>query len=258
MAAWSARACWTNSPPRRAPAWAPRTLPPCARRWTATASPTSSAPSSSWQCPWPRWTSAVWPCASRSCRRRRGPPTPAASRTCSSPAPASPRRLPAPTTPGPSRPPSPEEPPRRPDLHLRAYFDTRATAIVMTVPLLALLAFAALGGLLVPLVLPEEVVDVETTVIALSLPLSLIIPAIAVLITAGEWSDRSIQFTLLQRPSRNAVLLSKTLAASVVTAGVVALAIALAAATTWIGGELLGQGADFSSMEGVMTTQLAT
>src|SRR5699024_9954442 len=51
---------------------------------------------------------------------------------------------------------------------------------------------------------------------------------------------------------------SKTLAASVVTAGVVALAIALAAVTTWIGGELLGQGADFSSMEGVMTTQLAT
>src|SRR5690625_7586745 len=101
----------------------------------------------------------------------------------------------------------------RPDLDLRAYFDTRATAIVMTVSLLALLAFAALGGLLVPLVLPEEVVDVETTVIALSLPLSLIIPAIAVLITAGEWSDRSIQFTLLQRPSRNAVLLSKTLAA---------------------------------------------
>ena len=146
----------------------------------------------------------------------------------------------------------------RPDLDLRAYFDTRATAIVMTVSLLALLAFAALGGLLVPLVLPEEVVDVETTVIALSLPLSLIIPAIAVLITAGEWSDRSIQFSLLQRPSRNAVLLSKTLAASVVTAGVVALAIALAAATTWIGGELLGQGADFSSMEGVMTTQLAT
>ena len=146
----------------------------------------------------------------------------------------------------------------RPDLDLRAYFDTRGTTIVMAVSFLALLAFAALGGLLVPLVLPEEVIHVEMTVVAVSLPLSLIIPVIAVLITAGEWSDRSMQFTLLQRPSRTAVLLSKTLAAIIVTAGVVALAIALASATTWIGGELLGQGADFSSMEGVMTTQLAT
>src|SRR5690625_5673734 len=105
----------------------------------------------------------------------------------------------------------------RPDLDLRAYFDTRATAIVMTVSLLALLAFAAHGGLLVPLVLPEEVVDVETTVIALSLPLSLIIPAIAALITAGDRSDRSIQLTPLHRPSRHAVLLSKTLAPSLGT-----------------------------------------
>src|SRR5699024_12474497 len=94
----------------------------------------------------------------------------------------------------------------RPDLDLRAYFDTRATAIVMTVSLLALLAFAALGGLLVPLVLPVEVVDVETTVIALSLPLSLIIPAIAVLIPAGERIDRSVACTRPQRPWRSAVV----------------------------------------------------
>lgn len=146
----------------------------------------------------------------------------------------------------------------RPDIDLRAYFDTRGTAITMVISLLALIAFAALGGLVVPLVLPDEVVQIEMTVVALSLPLSLIIPIIAVLITAGEWSDRSIQFTLLQRPSRTAVMLSKTLTAIVVTAVVIAVAIALASATTWIGGELLGQGADFSSMEGVMTTQLAT
>lgn len=146
----------------------------------------------------------------------------------------------------------------RPDIDLRAYFDTRGTAITMTVSLLALIGFAALGGLLVPLVMPDGIADVEMTVIALSLPLSLIIPIIAVLITAGEWSDRSIQFTLLQRPSRNAVMLSKTLAAITVTAAVVALSIGLAALATWIGGELLGQGTDFSTMEGVMTTQLAT
>lgn len=146
----------------------------------------------------------------------------------------------------------------RPDIDLRAYFDTRGTVITMTVSLLALLAFAALGGLLVPLAMPDGIADVEMTFIAVALPLSLIIPIIAVLITAGEWSDRSIQFTLLQRPSRTAVLISKTLTAITVTAAVVALSVGLAALTTWIGGELLGQGADFSTMGNVMTTQLAT
>lgn len=145
----------------------------------------------------------------------------------------------------------------RPDLDLRAYFDTRSTVITMALSLLTLLAFAALGGLVVPLVVPDGIADVELTVIALTLPLSLIIPIVAVLITAGEWSDRSIQFTLLQRPSRTGVMLSKTVAAIIVTAVVIALSIGLAAAATWIGGSLLGEGSNFSSMEGVMTTQLA-
>src|SRR5699024_6626850 len=74
---------------------------------------------------------------------------------------------------------------------------------------------------------------------------------------AGEWSDGSIQITLLQRPGRLAVLTSKAIAALVVFVALAAVSIGLAAASTWIGGELIGEGALLSSIEGVLTTQLA-
>ena len=47
------------------------------------------------------------------------------------------------------------------------------------------------------------------------------------------------------------------IAAVVVVLRSVALSIGLAAATTWIGGELIGEGAVFSSFENLLTTQLA-
>src|SRR5699024_10831170 len=146
----------------------------------------------------------------------------------------------------------------RPDIDLRSYLDTRGAAIVLALSLLGIVGFAALGGLLQPLALPEATSDVELTVIALTLPLGLILPVVAVLMTAGEWSDRSIQVTLLQRPGRTAVLASKTIAALVVIAVLIALSLALAAAATWVGGEVLGEGATFDSLDGVMTTQLST
>ncbi|MGP9539595.1 ABC transporter permease [Brachybacterium sp. AOP43-C2-M15] len=144
----------------------------------------------------------------------------------------------------------------RPDIDLRSFFDTRGTAILLTLSLLAVVGFAALGGLIQPVVMPDGTSDLELTVFVLSLPLSLIIPVLAVLITAGEWSDRSIQNTLLQRPGRTAVLGSKVLTAVVVVAVLVALSVGLAAVTTWIGGEVLGEGAILASIDGVMTTQL--
>ena len=146
----------------------------------------------------------------------------------------------------------------RPDIDLRAFLDTRGAAILLTLTLLAVLGFAALGGLLQPALTPDSSSDLESTVFVLTLPLMLIIPALTVWITAGEWSDRSIQTTLLQRPGRLGVLSSKAVTALVVFAVLVALTIALAAASTWIGGELIGQRAILSSIEGVMTTQLAT
>ncbi len=146
----------------------------------------------------------------------------------------------------------------RPDIDLRAFLDTRGATILLTLSLLAVVGFAALGGLVQPALMPDGTADLEMTVFVLTLPLSLIIPALTVWITAGEWSDGSIQHTLLQRPGRLAVLTSKVLAASAVFAVLVAVSIALAAASTWIGGELIGEGAILSSIDGVMTTQLAS
>lgn len=145
----------------------------------------------------------------------------------------------------------------RPDIDLRAFLDTRGAAILLTLTLLAVLGFAALGGLLQPALTPDGSSDLEATVFVLTLPLMLIIPALTVWITAGEWSDRSIQTTLLQRPCRLGVLSSKAVTALVVFAALVVLTIALAAASTWIGGEMIGQGAHLASIDRVLTTQLA-
>ncbi|GAA1301927.1 ABC transporter permease [Brachybacterium tyrofermentans] len=144
----------------------------------------------------------------------------------------------------------------RPALDLRAHLDTRGSAILMTISLILIVGFAALGGLLQPLFLADSSSDINLTLIVLSLPLSLIIPVIAVLIVAGEWSDGSIQLTFLQRPGRLGVLASKVIAAVVVIAAIVAFAYALAALTTWIGGELIGEGAIFSAFGDALTTQL--
>ncbi|MGP9603018.1 ABC transporter permease [Brachybacterium sp. AOP42-E1-35] len=145
----------------------------------------------------------------------------------------------------------------RPAIDLRSFLDTRGAAILLTLSVLIIAGFAALGGLIQPAVMPGGISDVEFTFVVLALPLSLIIPVITVMMVAGEWSDKSIQNTLLQRPGRFAVLTSKVLAATVVFLALMALSIGLAAAATWVGGELLGEGAIFSSMEGVLTTQLA-
>lgn len=145
----------------------------------------------------------------------------------------------------------------RPDIDLRSYLDTRGAAILLVLSGLALLGFAALGGMALPSLVPDAVPDVEMTVIVLSLPLGLIIPVIAVMMTAGEWSDRSIQITLLQRPGRQTVLASKAIAAVAVVAVLVLLSFLLAALATWLGQVLSGQDANFASWDGVLTTQLA-
>lgn len=145
----------------------------------------------------------------------------------------------------------------RPDIDLRSYLDTRGGAVTLIVSLVVLVLTAAAAALGQAALMDPGVVDVELTMIVLVLPLSLIIPVIVVAVMAGEWSDRSIQVTLLQRPGRLALLAAKSLAALVLTALVTGLAIGLAAAATWAGGELLGEGSSFESFRGVMTTQLS-
>lgn len=145
----------------------------------------------------------------------------------------------------------------RPDIDLRAYLDTRGAKILLLLTLPILVAFALLGGLIQPALMEPAVSDVELTFFVLTLPLSLIIPVVTVMIIAGEWSDSSVQNTFLQRPGRLAVLGSKTIAALVMFVALVGVSIGLAAGATWIGGELIGEGTVFSSFEGLLTTHLA-
>ncbi|MGP5305630.1 ABC transporter permease [Brachybacterium alimentarium] len=146
----------------------------------------------------------------------------------------------------------------RPVLDIRAHLDTRSAAILMAISLLLIVAFAALGGFVQPAVLEDGTSHIDFTGFVLTLPLSLIIPVITVMITAGEWSDGSIQNTFLQRPGRLGVLGSKVIAAIVVVAALLVVSFAAGALATWIGGDLIGNGAVFESLETVFTTQLAS
>lgn len=144
----------------------------------------------------------------------------------------------------------------RPDIDLRGYLDTRLTTITLIISALAVLGAALLGGLVQPFVFEGEIADVAITTFVLTLPLSLIIPVIAVVVTAGEWSDRSIQVTLLQRPGRMGVLASKAIAATVMVAAVVALSLALGVLATWFAGEVLGEQALFDDLGSTLALQL--
>ena len=145
----------------------------------------------------------------------------------------------------------------RPDIDLRGYLDTRLTTITLIISGLAVLGAALLGGLVQPFVFEGEIADISLTTFVLTLPLSLIIPVIAVVVTAGEWSDRSIQVTLLQRPGRLGVLASKVIAATAVVATVVAISLALGFLTTWFAGEVLGERAVFENLGSMLAVQLS-
>lgn len=137
----------------------------------------------------------------------------------------------------------------RPDLDLRGYLDTRGAALTLSLSALAILVIAALGGLLQPLLVETGTSELTLTLVAVTLPLMLVLPVIAVVVTAGDWSDRSIQMTLLQRPGRLGVLASKVLTALGLSVAALAVAGGLSVLTTWIGGDLLGEGA-LLTMEG--------
>ena len=145
----------------------------------------------------------------------------------------------------------------RPDIDLRGFLDTRAALVLLTLSVLALAAFAALGGLIQPSITPDRTAGLDLTLAIMVLPLTLIVPVLAVPIIAGEWSDTSIQNTFLQRPARGAVLASKAIAASIVVLAVLVIALGLAALSTWVGGELLGEGATYFGEGNSIAGQLA-
>lgn len=129
-----------------------------------------------------------------------------------------------------------------PVLDLRAHLDTRAGRLVLlgSVALIVLAVTAA--GIEPPLLRPAGTADASLALVAVRRPLSLILPVLAVTIVAGDWSDGSIQQTLLARPGRLRVLGSKLLAGLGLGAAVSVLAMLLVLLAMWIGGSLLGDG----------------
>jgi ABC-type transport system involved in multi-copper enzyme maturation permease subunit len=131
----------------------------------------------------------------------------------------------------------------RPDIDIRSFLDTRGGVVISILSVLALIGTGALAGLAQPLFMPEGTSDLKLTIEEMGLPLTVILPIIAVLITAGEWSDRSIQVTLTQRAGRSRVMASKVLTATIVSVALLALAGVVALVATWAGGEWIGSGA---------------
>lgn len=145
----------------------------------------------------------------------------------------------------------------RPDLDIRSYTDTRAGAITLIVSAVLITAAAALGGLLQPLVTDDRAAHSMISMLAVTIPLTLAIPIVTVMMVAGEWADGSIQFTFLQRPRRIGVLAGRILASASMSALLVAFSVVLAAAFTWIGGELIGTRADFADTGEALAQALA-
>lgn len=129
-----------------------------------------------------------------------------------------------------------------PALDIRSFLATRSGLIVLALSALVLLGTTFAAGLLQPVALAEKLSYADMSIVAMSLPGVIILQIIGVLMVAGEWSDRSIQFTFLQRPGRGRVLASRLLAVLLVGSLLVAVGIASAFAATALGGAL-GEGA---------------
>lgn len=121
------------------------------------------------------------------------------------------------TTPVPTAPPS--RPPLAPvpltrlvGVELRKMFDTRAGAWLMaSIGLTALLASAA-----VVLWAPDSAITFSTFGTALGIPMTVVLPVVAILSVTSEWSQRSGLTTFSLVPRRGRVLLAKGLGVLVV------------------------------------------
>ena len=85
--------------------------------------------------------------------------------------------------------------------------------------LLALLALSTAGMMLVPVVVPTSFDQTYASYLRVAaLGLSILLPVVAILLFAGEWSQRSVMTTFTQEPRRMRVLNAK-LAVSMVLGG---------------------------------------
>ncbi|MEI7058468.1 ABC transporter permease [Nocardioides sp. CCNWLW239] len=105
-------------------------------------------------------------------------------------------------------------------VELRKMFDTRSGFWLMTS--LVVLALAATGA--ISIFVDPDNLDYESFATAWGLPMSVILPMIAVLAVTGEWSARSALTTFTLVPGRGRVIAAKALVTAVV--GLVSIAVA--------------------------------
>ncbi len=116
-------------------------------------------------------------------------------------------------------------------IELRKMFDTRSGFWMMAS--IVITAVVATGAVII--FAPDSAITYDSFAAAIGVPMTIILPMVAILSVTGEWSQRSGLTTFTLVPHRSRVILAKALAA--VGVGVVSIGIALAVGAL---GNLLG------------------
>lgn len=121
-------------------------------------------------------------------------------------------------------------------VELRKMFDTRSGFwLLMSIGILAVLASTA-----VVLFAPDDEIAYGSFAGALGIPMSILLPVIAILSVTGEWSQRSGLTTFTLVPSRGRVIAAKAVVAVGVGVAGMAIALAVGALGNVVGSQLAG------------------
>ena len=121
-------------------------------------------------------------------------------------------------------------------VELRKMFNTRAGFwMLISIGVLSVIATGA-----VIIFAPDSAVTYESFVTAIGLPMSVILPMIAILAVTSEWSQRSGLTTFTLVPSRGRVIGAKAIATLLVGLGSMAVALAVGALGNLAGSALAG------------------
>ena len=121
-------------------------------------------------------------------------------------------------------------------VELRKMFDTRSGFWMLVS--IGVLSVVATGAVII--FAPDSAVTYESFATAIGLPMSVILPVIAILAVTSEWSQRSGLTTFTLVPSRGRVIGAKAIAAALVGLGSMAIAFAVGAVGNLIGSALAG------------------
>lgn len=121
-------------------------------------------------------------------------------------------------------------------IELRKMFNTRSGFWMMTS--IAILAVLATGSVII--FAPDDALDYSTFASAIGIPMAVILPMIAILSVASEWSQRSGLTTFTLIPHRGRVISAKAIATVVVGVLSMLVAFAIGAVGNVIGAAITG------------------